>query len=142
MSWILEHCSCASSSMLTITPYPEGLSTSPSADHLYSNLWVWSTCRVVTWIRTGLGTGSPDPRMITYRLPVCICACPNLHDGPMLPPGRTYLINNPQDALSECLVCICSEHHAGDYFTFLLCSSPFVPSSLQTLFPIVPPHCK
>ena len=64
-----------------------GLSTSPSTDHLYSNLWVWSTCRVITWIRMGLGTGSPGPWMITYRLPVCICACPNLHDGPMLLPG-------------------------------------------------------
>ena len=32
---------------------------SPSADHLYSNLWVWSTCGVITWIQMGLGTGSP-----------------------------------------------------------------------------------
>ena len=52
---------------------------SPSADHLYSNLWVWSTCGVVTWIQMGLSAGSPGPRMITYRLPVCICACPKLH---------------------------------------------------------------
>ena len=60
---------------------------SPSMDHLYSNLWVWSTCRVVTWIWTGLGTKSPGPWMITHRLPVCICACQNLHNGPMLLPG-------------------------------------------------------
>ena len=50
-----------------------GLSMSPSADHLYSNLWVWSTSGVVTWIRTGLSAGSPGLRMITHRLPVCIC---------------------------------------------------------------------
>ena len=27
-----------------------GLSTSPSMDHLYLNLWVWSTCEVITCI--------------------------------------------------------------------------------------------
>ena len=27
-----------------------GLSMSLSADHLYLNLWVWSTCGVITWI--------------------------------------------------------------------------------------------
>ena len=70
-------------------PYYLGLSMSPSADDLYLNLWVWSTCGVVTWIQMGLGAGSSGPRMITYRLPVCICACTNLHDGPTLLPGRT-----------------------------------------------------
>ena len=85
---------------------------SPSVDHLYSNLWVWSTCGVITWIRMGLGARSPGPWMITYRLPVCICACPNLHDGPMLPPGSDIPTSSaiPEDALSKCLVCICSEH--------------------------------
>ena len=70
----------------------------------------------------------PYLQMITYRLPVCICACPNLHDSPMLPPGSDTPTSStiPKEALSECLVHICSEHHAGDYFTFLLCSSPFV----------------
>ena len=61
-----------------------GLSTSPSVDHLYSNLWVWSTCGVITWIQTGLSAGSPGPQMITHRLPVCIYTCPKLHDSPTL----------------------------------------------------------
>ena len=95
-----------------------GLSMSPSVDHLYSNLWVWSTCGVVTWIRMGLDAGSPGLWMITYRLPVCICACPNLHDGPMLLPGSDTPTSStiPEDALSTSAVStmpvITTRHHA------------------------------
>ena len=41
--------------------------------------------------------------MITYRLPVCICACPNLHDGLTLPPKSDTPTSStiPKDALSD-----------------------------------------
>ena len=73
--------------MMKKTQPEVGLSMSPSTDHLYSNLRVWSTHKVITWIRMGLGARSPGLQMITYRLPVCICACQILHNGPMLLPG-------------------------------------------------------
>ena len=61
------------------------------------NMWV------ITWIQTGLGTGSLGPQMITYRLPVCICTCPNLHDSPMLLPGSDTSTSStiPEVALSD-----------------------------------------